>query len=477
MVACSTNHDESSSGNRFSLSTLQQRIAHYLNNNNSQCYPKPQLAVVIAGGGGSFLSTLAATPGASSILAEGTVTYSRESFLDYIAATHYLEPPDQYASSDAANLLSRAACARTMRLNMLQPEPPSSRHWIGLSCTSVLRSIDQRPKGGSRAFLSVCTANEERTMNVSAKLASDTERTRFDEDVVLGHFLLSMLEFASGWRDVFSLDGVVWDETNSSLGKAQGTTAVGDRLEVETNISRDGMLDSLVRAASRILAGTDDVVMLVPSSSERVSFEVLSSACLPPNSLIFPGSFNPPHRGHIALAKASAAAMQSCNFIFFEMSVTNPDKPSLEVDDVASRLQHFLSFRNDELQDTRWGILLTDASLFKRKAEILHARVPKTQKEHNGLTFCIGTDTFVRIIDPKYYGNSEEAMLAAVRNMNCKFVVGGRLDQKRKNGEFISGQQELEALPEDVQHMFTILADFRVDLSSSEIRAGNQKAR
>lgn len=48
----------------------------------------------------------------------------------------------------------------------------------------------------------------------------------------------------------------------------------------------------------------------------------------------------------------------------------------------------------------------------------------------------IGTDTMVRIINPKYYGNRKEHMIKALEDMNSKgvhFIVGGRLEQGMDN--------------------------------------------
>ena len=78
------------------------------------------------------------------------------------------------------------------------------------------------------------------------------------------------------------------------------------------------------------------------------------------------------------------------------------------------------------------------------------------------------------------------AMLEAVREMGdegAHFVVGGRLEQikggssldadESQEARFMTGEQELEGLPQDVRNMFTIIKqdNFRVDISSSEIRA------
>jgi hypothetical protein len=94
------------------------------------------------------------------------------------------------------------------------------------------------------------------------------------------------------------------------------------------------------------------------------------------------------------------------------------------------------------------------------------------------MTFVIGTDTMVRIINPKYYGDSVDNMLEAVREMGdlgAHFVVGGRLEQSKDSAtkKFITGEEELVDLPKDVREMFTIIEeeDFRVDLSSTEVRA------
>jgi hypothetical protein len=98
--------------------------------------------------------------------------------------------------------------------------------------------------------------------------------------------------------------------------------------------------------------------------------------------------------------------------------------------------------------------------------------------------FVIGTDTMVRILNPKYYGNSEENMLEAVREMGragVHFVVGGRLEQRPDcdSTKFVSGEDELKLMPKDVRQMFTLVMEeaFRVDVSSSEIRKRIQESQ
>ena len=78
-------------------------------------------------------------------------------------------------------------------------------------------------------------------------------------------------------------------------------------------------------------------------------------------------------------------------------------------------------------------------------------------------------------------------MLEAQRSMGADFVVGGRLEQTKsddrsinnnnaKPTKFVTGEESLTGLPPDVREMFVLLgeSDFRVDISSTELRARQQ---
>lgn len=88
------------------------------------------------------------------------------------------------------------------------------------------------------------------------------------------------------------------------------------------------------------------------------------------------------------------------------------------------------------------------------------------------MSFVIGTDTMVRILNPKYYNHSRTDMLASLRDMKgVHFIVGGRVQQNEGTGdEFLTGREELVDLPQDIQEKFTLIDDFRVDISSTELR-------
>merc|ERR1719162_121732 len=210
--------------------------------------------------------------------------------------------------------------------------------------------------------------------------------------------------------------------------------------------------------------------------------------------------------------------------VFFEMSLTNADKPPMNPKEVQRRMQRFISYVHDDTVDrdvneaavsstsimpNDWGILLTSHPLFVDKVKALRhclsttSTSPNTSTNTNtsipttttakptDMTFVIGVDTMVRIIDPKYYNNDANVMLNAVRSMGhggtVDFIVGGRVHQSKGNSStststcssssnsstFITGQEEIQNLPKDIRDMFHILDenDFRVDLSSTVIRA------
>ena len=90
-----------------------------------------------------------------------------------------------------------------------------------------------------------------------------------------------------------------------------------------------------------------------------------------------------------------------------------------------------------------------------------------------GCTFVIGSDTAVRLIDPRYYDGSNVKMLNALEEMRgqgCRFLVAGRVS----GGDF----RTLDAVdvPKDFRDMFTPIAEseFRSDLSSTDMRLVRQ---
>jgi hypothetical protein len=162
---------------------------------------------------------------------------------------------------------------------------------------------------------------------------------------------------------------------------------------------------------------------------------------------ILAGAFNPLHAGHHRLLEAAGAL--SGLPPYFELSVANADKGTLESDEILRRSRQFAG---------QYELLLSREPLFTAKAEL-----------YPGSMFVVGYDTAIRLVAPHYYGGEAglQAAFERVRRAGCRFIVAGRLHQ----GRFRTLRDI--AMPDELAEYFIELPDFRVDLSSTELRQKN----
>jgi nicotinic acid mononucleotide adenylyltransferase len=466
----------------FTLSGLQERLRTFVAHESSL----PGLVLAVAGGGGHLLSSLAATPGASKVLLQASILYDRESYRRYIQKhvdTHDVlrleESSFRYASTQAAGYAATASLQEALAISAAANATyghealHNIRRAVGVGIASALKSPQKLATSKtSRAFITAEVSTGQ-VWSMAVQLAK-SDRTRVEEDIAVAHCALTLLE-------------CVQSETSPIPRGVRQATMAGDQWEIQCLQPDYADAQELNRASiregvARILERGEESVMLLPdpTSGTGVAFRCIRRTVLPPQSIIFPGSFNPVHDGHVELAEA-AMAQTSSKMAFFELSITNADKPALSLEAIQERLDNFLQMpllnkagEASILSDCRWGILLTNAPLFKQKVDILQPlHVSRTDNQPAPLPFVIGTDTLVRLVDPKYYNDSYEEMVVTLEGMACDFVVGGRLEQK-KNGssvaDFVSGETEVNKLPDSIRSKFTALSDFRFDISSSEIR-------
>jgi hypothetical protein len=194
----------------------------------------------------------------------------------------------------------------------------------------------------------------------------------------------------------------------------------------------------------QLLAGELDRVTVQPDGQMMLS--------APQPSVLFPGSFNPMHEGHVLLARVAAELRQQP--LAFEISVTNVDKPPLAGETVRHRLAQFA---------WKSPVELTRAPTFVEKSRLFP-----------GTTFVVGADTAERLFGPKYYGDDEARMheaLDEIANSGGSFLVAVRLDAAGR----IRALNDIP-VPRRYADLFTEIPQhrFRVDTSSSEIRAGGR---
>ena len=166
--------------------------------------------------------------------------------------------------------------------------------------------------------------------------------------------------------------------------------------------------------------------------------------------VIFPGAFNPMHDGHREIVQQAERILNAR--VHLEISIRNVDKPTID----------FLEMYDRQQRLGNYPLIFSCTPTFEEKSLIFP-----------GCTFIVGTDTMLRITDKKYYGDNEPRMSAAIAQMNeqrVSFLVFGRTV-----GDRFLTLADVE-LPSSLKQLCRGIDkdDFRLDISSSEIRRARQ---
>ena len=348
-----------------------------------------KLVIVSSGGGTNAISSLLKVPGASNTILESHIPYSKESMNEFLNSK-----PDHYCSLDTCLSMAANAYKKSTKIN----KQSKSKHLLGIAITANLATTYKK-KGDHKFFIVV--QSHDYTKYLECYLEKDVRTREMEEELITGCVINLLSE---------------------SCGLKCDLPEISEQIKIH-------QIDA-EKSWKKLFNSQVGYISNIKNTPE----------------LIFPGSFNPLHEGHIKMKEL--AEKKTGMHTTFEICAKNADKPPLTFYEIKRTIDQF---QNDE----SW--MLTSAGRFSEKAEMFPNSV-----------FIIGADTLLRVFDEKFYKNHKDMMdhIQRFNDHNINFLVFGR----KVNQKFISLNKI--KIPEIISARCTGFEEtiFRDDISSTELR-------
>jgi nicotinamide mononucleotide (NMN) deamidase PncC len=317
-------------------------------------------------------------------------------------------PQETYCSSRTARRMAMAAWERCCGYGA------EKRAAVGVGCTASL--VTTVPKRGEHRVVVAVQTSEE--TSVATLVLAKGRRSRAEEEALAAALLLERM-------------ASVVEASIAPVGRLDRHLRPEERIVVDRHVAATAWTDLLRGVPGAVRLGRD----AGPPTDRGPGAEA-----------IFAGSFDPLHDGHRAMARIGARVTGLP--VAYELSIRNVDKPPLDYLETSARVNQFSDAR----------VWLTSAPTFVEKLSLFP-----------GAPFLVGADTYVRLGNPRYYGDSAERAAAAVERISREsggLVVFGRVC----DGQFTEPSR-LEA-PPTLRSIarFVTEREFRDDISSTMLR-------
>jgi nicotinic acid mononucleotide adenylyltransferase len=345
---------------------------------------RARVYVACAGGGAGLQQLLWSAPGASSFLVGASFPYAEIAVDDFLGFT-----PEQYCSAETAIDLATASFLRA----------GAGADALGVGLTASVASI-RAHRGPHRIYAASVACARTRLYSVELERDSGRAAREVDGNKADHLGLVALLDAA----------GLPSDALASAVGPF--TTADGEPLARERFFARPAW-----RASGKREPPPDRV------------------------TLAFPGTFDPPHAGHLGMAAEVAA--ETGHEPLFWITAEPPHKAAVPITELVRRAR--LLYGHDVLF-TRGEPLYIDKA-----------------RRYPGCHFVIGTDALARMLDPKW-GLAVDALVEEFRRLGTRFYVTSRV----VDGSLVT----LRDLPDAPKDLCVEVAG-RWDVSSTELRRTN----
>jgi cytidyltransferase-like protein len=405
-----------------------------------------KFVITISGGGVSSFSQLIGQAGASNTILELNCPYSMEASEQFLGGNEI----KQHVSAEVADAFALTSLNRARELYVLSKSRVEELEGIdkcyGVGVTCALASKTWK-KGNHRCYITILSSNSKHTVYVN--LFKGTEdapfRTRNQEDELIGSIIIKTIAWA---LNIIELSDIVAKPIYDSK----------DTVNIKSeNFYYADVISDFIRPTEN--QEKINNILWFPSGKMLINVPIHKLNKL----VLVPGSFNPLHDGHKFLLE-EGKKLANC---IYELCVFNVDKPPLDKREIMKRLAQF-----------DCPVILTNTPTFVEKAKMFP-----------GVSYSIGIDTALRLIDTHYSNGDDILMIKNLMKMgfaSTEFFVASRtlsacnlgdrfgLNQILEPADLVTLPLIMDKINPLIREMFKEIVDnIHKDVSSSVIRNGN----